>query len=196
MAIMSLSHHTWLFLLLRKYPLFEWMFCLCPQAKAEGDDEAMFIDETFCTALEYGLPPTAGWGMGIDRLTMFLTDSNNIKVRPTMAPFFRLWKICEPLLVNNGHFVPVNKLIKSHSVNTLLLKLLLTWLDVLYFRRCFSFRPWNLKTINQLHLQRAHQCNAVTDFIRVKHHTCGFRPSRDFLIQSELSKLSLLRVIA
>ena len=41
----------------------------------------MFIDENFCTALEYGLPPTAGWGMGIDRVTMFLTDSNNIKVR-------------------------------------------------------------------------------------------------------------------
>ncbi len=51
------------------------------QAKAEGDDEAMFIDDNFCTALEYGLPPTAGWGMGIDRLTMFLTDSNNIKVK-------------------------------------------------------------------------------------------------------------------
>lgn len=50
------------------------------QAKAEGDDEAMFIDETYCNALEYGLPPTAGWGMGIDRLAMFLTDSNNIKV--------------------------------------------------------------------------------------------------------------------
>lgn len=41
----------------------------------------MFIDEDYCTALEYGLPPTAGWGMGIDRVTMFLTDSNNIKVR-------------------------------------------------------------------------------------------------------------------
>ncbi|KAI4875929.1 hypothetical protein NFI96_034516, partial [Prochilodus magdalenae] len=59
------------------------------KAKAEGDDEAMFIDETFCNALEYGLPPTAGWGMGIDRLTMFLTDSNNIKevlLFPAMKP--------------------------------------------------------------------------------------------------------------
>lgn len=62
--------------------------CVYPQAKAEGDDEAMHIDETFCTALEYGLPPTAGWGMGIDRLAMFLTDSNNIKVhmRDTCSP--------------------------------------------------------------------------------------------------------------
>ena len=51
------------------------------QDKAAGDDEAMFVDENFCTSLEYGLPPTAGWGMGIDRLCMFLTDSNNIKVR-------------------------------------------------------------------------------------------------------------------
>lgn len=50
------------------------------QDKAAGDDEAMFVDENFCTSLEYGLPPTAGWGMGLDRLTMFLTDSNNIKV--------------------------------------------------------------------------------------------------------------------
>jgi len=61
------------------------------QAKdiAAGDDEAQQVDETFCTALEYGLPPTGGWGMGIDRLTMFLTDSNNIKevlLFPAMKP--------------------------------------------------------------------------------------------------------------
>jgi lysyl-tRNA synthetase class 2 len=49
--------------------------------KAKGDDEAQVIDETFCTSLEYGLPPTAGWGCGIDRITMFLSDKQNIKVR-------------------------------------------------------------------------------------------------------------------
>lgn len=57
--------------------------------KDAGDEEAQCIDENFCNALEYGLPPTAGWGMGIDRLTMFLTDSNNIKevmLFPAMKP--------------------------------------------------------------------------------------------------------------
>lgn len=57
--------------------------------KAGGDEEAMVHDEDFCVALEYGLPPTAGWGMGIDRLTMFLTDNNNIKevlLFPAMKP--------------------------------------------------------------------------------------------------------------
>ena len=52
--------------------------------KDAGDDEAQMIDENFVRSLEYGLPPTAGWGLGIDRLTMFLTDSNNIKVALTI----------------------------------------------------------------------------------------------------------------
>lgn len=57
--------------------------------RQSGDDEAMPLDETFCTALEYGLPPTGGWGMGIDRLAMMLTDSQNIKevlLFPAMKP--------------------------------------------------------------------------------------------------------------
>lgn len=47
--------------------------------KAQGDDEAQLIDETFCQSLEYGLPPTGGWGMGVDRLTMFLSNQSSIK---------------------------------------------------------------------------------------------------------------------
>jgi lysyl-tRNA synthetase class 2 len=57
--------------------------------KEQGDDEAQGVDEVFVDALEHGLPPTAGWGMGIDRLIMFLTDSPNIKevlLFPAMKP--------------------------------------------------------------------------------------------------------------
>ena len=59
------------------------------KAKAQGDDEANDIDENFINALEHGLPPTGGWGLGIDRLTMFLTDNINIKeviLFPAMKP--------------------------------------------------------------------------------------------------------------
>jgi len=58
-------------------------------AAARGDEEATAGDDDFVTAMEYGMPPISGWGMGIDRIIQILTNSENIKdivMFPLMRP--------------------------------------------------------------------------------------------------------------
>jgi lysyl-tRNA synthetase class 2 len=72
-----------------------WRFEEQLRLSEKGDDEAMFIDQDFLRALEYGMPPTSGMGIGMDRLTMLLTGQTSIQevlLFPTMRPEWRMKK--------------------------------------------------------------------------------------------------------
>ncbi len=87
----------------------------------KGDDEAMFIDMDFVRSLEYGMPPTSGIGIGIDRLTMFMTDNDSIQevlFFPQMKPEAKATKQVE-LSDNEKAIFDILKKEGSMDLNTL-----------------------------------------------------------------------------
>ena len=88
---------------------------------AKGDDEAMFIDHDFVKSLEYGMPPTSGMGIGIDRLCMFLTNNASIQevlFFPQMRPEVKVVN----LELNENEKLIHEELKKHHQIGLLDLK--------------------------------------------------------------------------
>ena len=88
----------------------------------KGDDEAMFIDMDFVRALEYGMPPTSGMGIGVDRLVMMMTDAQSIQdvlLFPQMKPEKKAAVTTDDEFVAHGVAAEWVPLLRKAGVNTL-----------------------------------------------------------------------------
>lgn len=87
----------------------------------KGDDEAMFIDQDFVKSLEYGMPPTSGMGIGIDRLCMFLTNNSSIQ-EVLFFPQMRPEKKVESVALTDNEKLVLEELKKHEVIELAVLK--------------------------------------------------------------------------
>jgi len=99
-----------------------WRFQEQLRLSEKGDDEAMFIDMDFVRALEFGMPPTSGMGIGIDRLVMMMTDEQSIQdvlLFPQMKPEKKAPVTSDEDFVNHGVPAEWVPLLRKAGINTL-----------------------------------------------------------------------------